>query len=288
MKTIVINTGTELLLGDVLNSHLSFIAREIFPLGLRIDRQLAVPDGLAIRAALAESSEQADIIFVTGGLGPTTDDITREIAAEFLGLELQHDAAVMAAIAARAGRRGFRLTDRTSRQAEVPQGATVLPNENGSAPGLYLAANTGSASKSPHLFLLPGPPRELQPMFRRSVLPILREIVPQESAAGRRTYRIAGMGESLVEEAIGGRLLEITGIELGYCARPGEVDLRIIGERSALDQAEAIITAELGTSIFSSDGGSLEEVVVKLLTERKQTLAVAESSRTPTRPRMEC
>lgn len=277
MRTIVINTGTELLLGDVLNSHLSFIAREIFPLGLRIDRQLAVPDGPAIRAALAESSEQADIIFLTGGLGPTTDDITREITAEFLGLELQHDAAVMAAIASRAASRGFRLTDRTSRQAEVPRGATVLPNENGSAPGLYLAAKAAPAKRSPHLFLLPGPPRELQPMFRSSVLPILREIAPPESATDRRTYRIAGMGESLVEEAIGERLLEITGIELGYCARPGEVDLRIIGERSALDQAEAIINAALGASIFSSDGKSLEEVVVKLLSDRKQTLAVAES-----------
>ncbi|HEX7515681.1 MAG TPA: competence/damage-inducible protein A [Chthoniobacterales bacterium] len=277
MKTIVINTGTELLLGDVLNSHLAFIAREIFPLGLRVDRQLAVPDGPAIREALAESSEHADLIFVTGGLGPTTDDVTREITAEFLGLELRHDAAIMAAIANRAARRGFRLTDRTSRQAEVPQGATVLPNENGSAPGLYLAADAASARKSPHLFLLPGPPRELQPMFRSSVLPILREIVPEESATDRRTYRIAGMGESLVEEAIGKRLHQITGIELGYCARPGEVDLRIIGERSALDQAEAIITAGLGASVFSSDGGSLEEVVVKLLTEREQTLAVAES-----------
>ncbi len=277
MKTIVINTGTELLLGDVLNSHLSFIAREIFSLGLRVDRQLSVPDGPAIRAALAESSEQADIIFVTGGLGPTTDDVTREITAEFLGLKLHHYAAIMATIATRAARRGFRLTDRTSRQAEVPQGATVLPNENGSAPGLYLAANAASTKKSPHLFLLPGPPRELQPMFKSSVLPILRDIVPQESATDRRTYRIAGMGESLVEEAIGERLLEIAGIELGYCARPGEVDLRIIGERLALDQAEAIITAGLGASIFSSDGGSLEEVVVKLLMERKQTLAVAES-----------
>ena len=277
MKTIVINTGTELLLGDVLNSHLSFIAREIFPLGLRVLRQLSVPDGPAIRAALAESSAQADIIFVTGGLGPTTDDITREITAELLGLELRHDAVVMAAITARAASRGFRLTDRTPRQAEVPEGATVLPNENGSAPGLYLAANSGPKNKSPHLFLLPGPPRELQPMFESSVLPILRKIVPQESAIDRRTYRIAGMGESLVEEAIGERLLEVSGIEFGYCARPGEVDLRIIGERSALDQAEAIIAAGLGASIFSSDGGSLAEVVVRLLTEREQTLAVAES-----------
>lgn len=273
MRTIVINTGTELLLGDVLNSHLACIAREIFPLGLRVERQLAVPDGLAIRAALAESAAHADIIFVTGGLGPTTDDITREITAEFLGLELRHDTAVMAAITARAARRGFQLTDRTSRQADVPIGATVLPNENGSAPGLYLAASAAS----PHLFLLPGPPRELQPMFRTSVLPILHKIVPHECAIECRTYRIVGMGESLVEEAVGERLHQISGIELGYCARPGEADLRIIGERSALDQADAIITTGLGVSIFSRDGGSLDETVVKLLAEKGQTLAVAES-----------
>ena len=277
MTVIVINTGTELLLGDVLNSHLAFIAREIFPLGLRVDRQVSVPDGLPIRTALAESLDRAEIIFITGGLGPTTDDVTREITAEFLGLELRHDATIMTAIAARASHRGFKLTDRTSRQAKVPQGATVLPNEHGSAPGLYLAANAAPPKKSPHLFLLPGPPRELQPMFKRSVLPILREIAPQESAIERRTYRIAGMGESLIEEAVGERLLEITEIDVGYCARPGEVDLRIIGEGSALDRAEAIIMAGLGGTIFSSDGESLEEVVVRLLTQRKQTLAVAES-----------
>lgn len=277
MTVIVINTGTELLLGDVLNSHLSFIARELLPLGLRVERQLAVPDGAAIREALSESSEQAEIIFLTGGLGPTTDDVTREITAEFLGVDLEHDTAVLAAITARAARRGFRLTDRTSRQAKVPRGATVLPNEYGSAPGLYLAVNAAAGKGSPHLFLLPGPPRELQPMFQSSVLPILREIVRQKSAIDRRTYRIAGMGESLVEEAIGEALLGVSGIELGYCARPGEVELRIIGEPAALAQADAIITNGLGASIFSSDGRNLEEVVVKLLTKRKQTLAVAES-----------
>jgi nicotinamide-nucleotide amidase len=277
MRIVVINTGSELLLGDVLNTHLSFIAREIFPLGLRIDRQITVPDGLAIRDAIAESLGQAEIIFITGGLGPTTDDITREVTAELLGLKLQHDPAIMAAISTRAARRGFRLTDRIARQADVPEGATVLPNEHGSAPGLYLAHNPASTPKLPHLFLLPGPPRELHPMFQSFVLPILRAIVPRESAIERRTYRIAGMGESLVEEAVGERLLELPGLELGYCARPGEMDLRIIGDRAMLDRADGIITAALGPSIFSSDGRNLEEVVVNLLTERKQTLAVAES-----------
>lgn len=277
MTTIVINTGTELLLGDVLNTHLNFIAREIFPLGLRVERQIAVPDGLPIRDALVESLEQADIVFVTGGLGPTTDDLTREFTAELLGLKLRHDPSVMEAITTRAARRGFRLTDRVSRQAEVPEGATVLPNEQGSAPGLYLAAEASPGRKRPHIFLLPGPPRELRPMFRDSVLPILREITPRQAATGRRMYRVAGMGESLVEEAIGTQLLEVPGLELGYCARPGEVDLRVIGDSSALAQAEKIITEGLGAAVYSSDGRNLEEAVVQLLTERRQTLAIAES-----------
>jgi nicotinamide-nucleotide amidase len=275
MRTIVINTGTELLLGDVVNSHLSFIARQILPLGLRIDRQITVPDREAIRDAIEESLGAAEIIFITGGLGPTTDDITREITAELFGLKLEHDPAILRAIQERAVRRGFRLTERVARQAQVPEGATVLPNDHGSAPGLYLAPD--DRKNRPHLFLLPGPPRELHPMFRDSVLPILREIFPANAAADRRMFRIAGLGESLVEEAVGAELLALPGLELGYCARPGEMDLRLMGEPSVLDQAEAIVKAKLGAAIFSTDGSALEELIVKLLTERKQTLAVAES-----------
>lgn len=275
MRVVVINTGTELLLGDVLNCHLAFIAREIFPLGLRVHRQVTVPDGEAIRNAIEEALSAADIIFITGGLGPTTDDITREITAELLGLKLEHDPVILRLIQERAARRGFRLTARVARQADVPEGATVLPNEHGSAPGLYLAADPDR--KHPHLFLLPGPPRELNPMFRASVLPLLRKIVPPGLGKNCRIFRIAGMGESLVEEAVGAELLALPGLELGYCARPGEMDLRLIGEPILLNQAEAIVRDKLGAAIFSTDGGDLEEAVVKLLTERGKTLAVAES-----------
>jgi nicotinamide-nucleotide amidase len=274
MRVVVINTGTELLLGDVLNSHLPFIARQILGLGLRIDRQVTVPDGEAIREAI-EESRWAEIVFITGGLGPTTDDITREITAQLFGLKLEHDPAILLAIQERARRRGFRLTDRVARQADVPEGATVLPNEHGSAPGLYLPADP--ATKRPQLFLLPGPPRELHPMFRDSVLPILRSIVPSAAAMDRRMFRIAGMGESLVEEAVGEELLALPGLELGYCARPGEMDLRLIGSAAVLSEAERIVAAKLGAAIVSSDGATLEEAVVKLLTARKQTLAIAES-----------
>jgi competence/damage-inducible protein CinA-like protein len=275
MRVVVINTGTELLLGDVLNTHLRFIAREVFPLGLRIERQVTVPDGEAIRNAIAESLGTAEIIFITGGLGPTTDDITREITADLLGLKLEHDPAILRGIQERAARRGFRLTDRVARQADVPAGATVLPNEQGSAPGLYLPAD--ETRSRPHLFLLPGPPRELHPMFRGFVLPLLRKIVPPNFGKDCRMYRIAGMGESLVEEAVGAPLLELPGIELGYCARPGEMDLRLIGDAGVLDQAERIVREKLGSAIFSTDGSGLEHAVVKLLAERKQTLAIAES-----------
>ena len=277
MNVVVINTGTELLLGDVLNRHLVFIAAEILPLGLRVARQVTVPDGDPIRIALLEAFVEAEIVFVTGGLGPTTDDVTREITAELLGLELREDPEVMAAIRARAAARGLRLTDRIPRQADVPVGAVVLPNAHGTAPGLYFAPQAFHAGRSPHLFLLPGPPRELQPMFRESVLPILRGIIPDGAALGRKIYRFAGTGESLVEEALGAQLLAIPGLEVGYCARPGEVDLRLIGAETSLAAAALLIQERLGSEIFAEDDSKLEEIVVRLLVARSETLAVAES-----------
>jgi nicotinamide-nucleotide amidase len=277
MRVVLINTGTELLLGDVRDAHLAFIARQIFPLGLRIDEQRTVPDGLAIRDALAHVFSRADIVFVTGGLGPTTDDITREIVAELLVLELVPDPEVVAAITERLSKRRIRMTDRIPRQAQVPAGAKVLPNENGTAPGLYLRANINPLMHSPHLFVLPGPPRELQPMFHESVMSILRAIILAPSALERKLYKIADRGESVIEQAIGEKILAIPGIELGYCARPGEVEVRVIGELKAVENADEIIKSALGLSIFSTNDENLEQVVVRLLVERKETLALAES-----------
>jgi len=276
MRTILLNTGTELLLGDVQDWHLSFIAREIFPLGLRVDEQRSVPDGAPIRETLAELFSRAEILFVTGGLGPTTDDITRETVADLLRLKLRQNTELLASLQRRLKTRGLKWTSRIARQADIPAGAQILPNENGSASGLYFRANINSRISSPHLFLLPGPPRELQPMFRGFVMSILRSIV-QVPPICRRMYKIACLGESIVEEAIGEKVLAIPGIELGYCARPGEVDVRIVGEPGAVERAEAIIKSELGLSIFSMNDETLEEVLVKLLAKRKETIAIAES-----------
>ena len=277
MRVILLNTGTELLLGDVQDAHLAFIAREIFPLGLRIEERRTVGDTGAIRHTLAELFPGCEILFVTGGLGPTSDDITREMVADLLGLELQKSPDLLASLRQRLQVRGIKWTSGIARQADVPAGAEVLPNQNGSAPGLYLRANINPQIQSPHLFLLPGPPRELQPMFRAFVMPILRSIVPASALIERRLYKIADKGESLVEKAIGDRVLAVPGIELGYCARPGEVDVRIVGKAKAIEQADAIIRSTLGPSVFSAADETLEEVVVKLLVQRNQTVAVAES-----------
>lgn len=277
MRIFVINTGTELLLGNVLNTHLTFIARELFAIGLRVERQLTVPDGNAIQETLASVFNQADLVFVTGGLGPTSDDVTREAAAELLGLGLQENAAVAEAITNRLRTRGFPMTDRILRQAQVPDGAVVLPNENGTAPGLYLPARSDGPRETPHLFLLPGPPRELQPMFKESVLPILEKLTPPGRSMECRTFRLACVGESVVEAAVGRQLLALGKVELGYCARAGEVDVRVLGPANALDEAEGIIRAAFPEGIFTSANESLEEVVVRMLSENRQTVATAES-----------
>src|SRR6266511_4777158 len=277
MRVVVLNTGTELLLGDVQDTHLAFIAREILPIGLRISEQQTVPDGPAIRDSLSELFGRSEILFVTGGLGPTSDDITREIVADLLGLELRPDSELLASLRQRLAARGIKWTSSIARQAEVPLGAQVLPNENGSASGLYLKANINPLIPSPHVFVLPGPPRELQPMFRAFVSPILRSIVQVPASIERRLYKIACLGESTIEEAIGDKVLAIPGIEVGYCARPGEVDIRIVGESDVVLRADAIIRKALGFSIFSVSDETLEEVIAKLLGVNGETLAVAES-----------
>ncbi|MGE5213873.1 MAG: CinA family nicotinamide mononucleotide deamidase-related protein [Nitrospirota bacterium] len=274
---MLINTGTELLLGDVQDAHLAFIAREILPLGLRIEERRTVPDSEVIRRTLTELFPHCEILFVTGGLGPTTDDITREMVAESLGLELYQDPQLLAWLQQRLRVRGIEWSSGIARQADVVPGAQVLPNENGSASGFYLKANINPLISSPHVFVLPGPPRELQPMFTKFAMPVLRSILKIPLPVERRSYRIAGVGESLVEKAIGEKVLAIPGIELGYCARPSEVEVRIIGAPNALQSADTILHRELGISIFSDNDEPLEAVVVRLSKERHETLATAES-----------
>jgi len=279
MRVEVINTGTELLLGQVVNTHVGYFGEKLLGLGLRIERQSAIPDGDAIKAVLEESMTRAEIILVTGGLGPTSDDITREMTAELLGLELDEDHEITDAIrrrVERAGRRKMREINR--RQAMVPHGAEVLTNDYGTAPGLYLPA--GLRDGSPHIFLLPGPPRELKPMWDESVEPRLRTVL---AGAGvevpvTRNHFFMGMGESelasRIEPALGDALERF---ELGYCLKAGGIIVRCIGSEAVVDPlAEAIRGASEPDYVGEGDP-FIESVVVKSLAARGQTVATAES-----------
>jgi nicotinamide-nucleotide amidase len=268
----VLNTGTELLFGSVINTHLSFLAQQLFPLGLRVERQTTIPDGDSIRVAIKESARRCDVILVTGGLGPTSDDVTREIVSELTGRPLRYDDSIFQKISERFKKRGLKMTDRTARQAYVPEGATVLPNDHGTAPGIHIPAGDGI----PHLFLLPGPPRELRPMFDTYALPILRSLAGGHDLHAT-IYRTTGLGESQVERIVGEQLLAIPGLELGYCARMGEVDVRVVGSQSAVEAADELIQSKLRPYIVTTEEKELEDVVVELLTSNSATLAVAES-----------
>lgn len=276
MQAEVINTGSELLLGLVTNTHLTYLAGELAPCGITISRQVCVPDGPPIKESLDRALDRADLVFTTGGLGPTTDDLTREATAELLGLTLIPDEEILSGIRERFARRGLAMADRVARQAMVPAGAEVLPNPHGTAPGLYFPPSVLEGRRARHLFLLPGPPRELRPMMSDYVLPKLRQVLPASAFRERRIYRLTGIGESQVEERIGEKLEARGDLEVGYCARPSEVDFRLIGSPDIIAAADQEVRKTLGEWIYS-DGPPLETALVRLLREKNLTLAVAES-----------
>lgn len=273
MRIEVINTGTELLLGKVINTHAAFFGDELFKLGLRIFRQTTIPDGDDIQRVLEEAFPRCDAILITGGLGPTSDDITRETVAGLLGLPLHKDEAVWEHIRQFFLKRGREANSWNERQAMVPEGAEVLPNPNGTAPGLFVPATAG---KTPHLFLLPGPPRELRPMFHGEVLPRLRQLSDSEILPWRN-FKIYGVGESNIAEAIEPRVQDIDGLEYGYCCRLGEVDVRLIGPEAAIETASGVLRDEFAEAIVTESETPIEQVIIEMLTEHGRTVATAES-----------
>src|ERR1035437_7722186 len=283
----LINTGSELMLGRVLNTHQQWLCRQLADLGYVVTRQVAVPDtGSDIQQAVREALARADLVIATGGLGPTSDDLTRDMVAQLLGKELREDATVLAYISRIFERLKRPMRERMKVQALVPEGAIVLHNPHGTAPGLAMevAPNPFRADGKPSwLIMLPGPPRELRPMFADSVVPLLRHELPLVSGFVCRTLRTTGIGESVVEEKVGSPLQRWVeaGLDLGYCARPGQVDVRLAASGGGAEQrgreAEAVVRELLGAYIYGVDEDDLETVIVRLLTERKLTLALAES-----------
>ncbi len=286
MVNELINTGSELMLGRVLNTHQQWICRQLADLGFVVSRQTAVPDtGEDIQTAVQESLGRADLIITTGGLGPTSDDITRDRIARLLGKPLRLDAAVLEQIARRFALLKRPMPESTRVEALVPEGALVLPNQHGTAPGLAIEVrpNPFRPGQSSWLIMLPGPPRELRPMFTDSVVPLLRRALPLSSAFVCRTLRSTGIGESMVEERVGPALREFveSGLQLGYCARPGQVDVRLAAQSPdaarLVSEAEAVVRRQLGHHLYGTDQDDLESVLIQRLTQRGETLALAES-----------
>ena len=275
----LINTGSELMLGRVLNTHQQWLCRQLADRGYVVTRQVAVDDsGASIQQAVREALAAAELVIVTGGLGPTSDDRTRDLVAELLGRRLREDESIVAHIGRFFTARGRPMPPGTRVQAMVPEGATVLANAHGTAPGLVMDAPDGRC-----LVMLPGPPRELRPMFLEQCVPILTRRFPLQGAFVCRTLKTTGLGESMVEERVAPSLAALlnAGLEIGYCARVGDVDVRFTahGERARdlVTEAERIARERLGGLVYGTDDESLETVLVKLLTERKQTVALAES-----------
>ena len=275
------------MLGRVLNTHQQWLCRRLADQGYVVTRQVAVADtGPDIEQAVREALGRADLVITTGGLGPTSDDITRDLVAQLLGKKLHEDAAALANIERFFTARKRQMPESTKVQALVPDGALVLQNAHGTAPGLAmeLAPNPFRAGgKAAWLVMLPGPPRELRPMFTDQVVPLLRRVLPLEREFVCRTLRTTGIGESLVQERIVGPLAPFVaqGLDVGYCAHVGQVDVRLAAHGASaaglVRESEAVVRALLTKEIFGEEDESLDAVIIRLLTERKQTLALAES-----------
>jgi nicotinamide-nucleotide amidase len=301
MNIEIVNTGSELMLGRVLNTHQQWLCRRLADLGHVVTRQVAIADtGSAIQNAVREALSRADLVITTGGLGPTSDDITRELIAELLGKKLVENHQVRTHIDEFFAKRGRPRPAKTAVENLVPDGAEVFLNATGTAPGLAMkigdrrwemgvgAKNSPSAiSHLPSapvkwLVMLPGPPRELRPMFDTSVVPLLKREFADEIFVCH-TLLTTGIGESRVQEMVEADLqpLVLRGLEVGYCARPGAVDVRLVASGVAaaklVSEAEAVVQKNLGENIFGADDEEIEQVVVKLLAQRKKTLALAES-----------
>jgi len=273
MRVEIINTGTELLLGHVTNTHLGYLGQSLFGLGLRVERQVTVPDGAAITEAFKEALTRAELIIVTGGLGPTSDDITREAAAEAFDLKLIYHQEILDGIAAKFAARKFVMNDLQRSQAMVPEGGFVLENANGTAPGLIIEKGKAIA------MLLPGPPNELKPMWETEALPWLRQrLAATMGTVHEVSLRILGLGETRVQILLEDEVKALGPIEIGYCARPGEVDLRLIGsDEKLVQQAAALARAKVGADIYAEGNETMEQVVVRLARAADKTIATAES-----------
>jgi len=273
----IVTVGEELLIGQVLDTNAAYLAAELTRLGIPVVRSLTVGDDKeAIRGALAEGMQHGRLTVLTGGLGPTPDDVSREAAAALIGSNLSVDAAVLAAIKRRFAQLGRDVPAGSERVASVPDGFEVLSNSSGTAPGLWYEGDAGSI-----VVLMPGVPHEMRAIFSEHVIPRIRELSGR-TVIEQRTLLTAGIGETTVQRQIEAEshLLD-PGVVVAYLPRLHGVRIRltVTGEEASarLDAAERYVRVKLGAAVYGCDDDTLEGVVGHLLKWRGLTVAVAES-----------
>ena len=276
----ILCVGTELLLGDIINTNATFLSQRLAELGISVYRHTAVGDNPArLKAALADALENADLVITSGGLGPTYDDLTKETVAEYFGAEMELDAHSLGRIEGYFKRVGRVMTDNNKKQAMMPRGAVIFDNDYGTAPSLAIS----NENETKTVIMLPGPPSELVPIFREKIIPYLRE--RSDRVLVSRNIHIFGMGESMVESKIEDIMKNSTNPTVAPYCKEGEVRLRVTASAENEDIAksmcdeiiEKIAATEVGEYIYGVDIDSLERAAVEFLRARGLTLAFAES-----------
>ncbi|NRT78745.1 competence/damage-inducible protein A [Clostridium beijerinckii] len=277
MKAEIIAIGTEILLGDIINSNAQYLAQELAALGIDMYYQQVVGDNeIRIMHAFDEAYSRSDIIITTGGLGPTDDDITKEVAAKYFNKELIQDENSIKKIRDYFKFRERVMTKNNLKQGLIPEGATVIKNNNGTAPGVIIEDDNKI------MIILPGPPKEMKPMFEESVKPYLQE--KSDSILVSRVVKILGIGESAVAEEIKDLIDAQTNPTIAPYAKDVGVMLRITAKAETKDEAlkliepiEEEIKNRLGDNVYATEDINIEEVVARLLIEKKLTISTAES-----------
>jgi len=281
-RAAILAIGSELLTPNRIDTNSLFITNALNAVGIDVVfKAVAGDDRVELQALLTHALGRADLVVLTGGLGPTDDDVTREVVAAHLGLPLAEDRTIADAIRRRFDARGWVMPEINRRQAMVPRGALVIVNPNGTAPGLWIEHGTQG------VLLVPGPPREMRPMVEQMVADRLRSRADGRRVM-RRVLKVAGRSESRVEELtqpVYSRWRELeTPVDTTILAAPGQIELHLSARGSdtaeleaVLDRAAGEIEAVLSDDVFSRDGASIEEVVGALLLSRGWKIALAES-----------
>jgi nicotinamide-nucleotide amidase len=277
-RSEIITIGDEVLLGQTVNGNAAFIGSALAEVGIPPSWTTVVGDlHEEIKSALQVACARADVVIVTGGLGPTPDDLTQAAVADYFGLERQEDPELLEHVKALFASRGVAMPGQSRNQAVFPIGAHKIPNEHGTATGIHIVQS------GTHVFVLPGVPQEAQAMMTRSVLPVLADTYP-DAVFLTKTLRLAGIGESLLMQKLGD-LAEIqTAVGLAFLPSHGLLDLRLNAlshepelAETQIAQAESLIRARAGEHIYGTGTIPLAQMIGNILLNRSQKLATAES-----------